>query len=97
MAGLTLAAVTGDVSSLASGLPAILLQLSYSRDMETEADQYALNALHTSCIQPHAFADILARLTKQANVDKVPEIVSSHPDTQARIKPFNQVWQDCPV
>jgi predicted Zn-dependent protease len=97
LAGLTLAAVTGDVSSLASGLPAILLQLSYSRDMETEADQYALQALHAGCIQPHAFADILARLTKQSGVDGVPEIVSSHPDTQARIKPFNQVWQDCPV
>jgi Zn-dependent protease with chaperone function len=95
LAGLSLAAVTGDVSSIASGLPAVLLQLSYSRDMETDADQYALNALHASCIQPQAFANILARLTKQAHVNNVPEFVSSHPDTQARIKPFNQVWKDC--
>jgi len=97
LAGLALAALTGDVSSLASGLPAILLQLIYSRDMETEADRYALAALHADCIQPHAFSDILARLTKQAGVDSMPEIVSSHPDTQARIKPFNQTWQDCPI
>jgi Zn-dependent protease with chaperone function len=48
--GLLLAAMTGDVDSLASGLPAALMQLRYSRQMETEADAYALASLRHACV-----------------------------------------------
>ncbi|OAM52787.1 hypothetical protein A7981_04915 [Methylovorus sp. MM2] len=94
LAGLILVAVTGDFDSFASGLPAILLQLSYSRDMEREADYYALESMHSACIQPHVFIDILQRLSAQSDFS-VPEIVSSHPDTNARLKPFKVEWLDC--
>lgn len=96
IAGLILVAATGDVNSLASGLPTALLQLSYSREMENEADHYALDALQHACIPPHVFADILLRLThenttKTGDREKafsVPEIISSHPNSQARVQPF---------
>lgn len=116
LAGLILAAITGDVSSVASGLPAALMQMKYSRAHETEADMFALNAMQTACLPPKAFADILQRLQtqalsqessdnatkpqaknkpKQAQQNPVLEMLASHPDTQARIKPFLAAKQDC--
>lgn len=137
LSGLILAAITGDVSSVASGLPAVLMQMKYSRQHETEADNFALSALQIACLPPRAFADILQRLqdqalnddtestkasnkktrdkttggktTKQAptskksntdlqanpQADSVSEMLASHPDTAARIKPFMQAKQNC--
>ena len=65
LSGLILAAVTGDVSAVASGLPAALMQMRYSRLHELEADDFALKALHKACLPPRAFADILMRLDTQ--------------------------------
>ncbi|MCB5184600.1 M48 family metallopeptidase [Methylobacillus gramineus] len=86
--GLVLVALTGDFDSLAAGLPAVLMQMNYSRQMENEADQYALASLQRACIPPQAFAGILQKLQKQAEGGNLPEVLSSHPDTQARIQPF---------
>jgi Zn-dependent protease with chaperone function len=120
LAGLILAAVTGDVSSVGSGLPAVLMQMRYSREHELEADGFALNALQKACLPPKAFADILQRLQNQAvgakkpeeakketsdktakttlprqDKDFVSEMLATHPDTQARIKPFLVAKQNC--
>jgi Zn-dependent protease with chaperone function len=115
LSGLILAAVTGDVSSVASGLPTALMQMRYSRAHETEADMFALNALQKACLPPKAFADILQRLQAQTfgddkpsgkdntakktqppeNTGDIPEILSSHPDTQARIQPFLAAKLNC--
>ncbi|MDT3705326.1 MAG: M48 family metallopeptidase [Thiobacillus sp.] len=88
-AGAILVAVTGDIGSvtdLAAGLPSLLLQNGYSRDMEREADAYALAWLKTACIPPARFADILGRIDTGA-ADKT-SLLDSHPGTQERIKPF---------
>ncbi len=120
LSGLILAAITGDVSSLGSGLPAALMQMRYSREHEIEADDYSLSALQKACLPPKAFADILQRLQTQAlgdvkqnsqsevtkksqakkplpkkNDDAIIEMLSSHPDTQSRIKPFLAAKQTC--
>lgn len=110
LSGLILAAVTGDVSSVASGLPAALMQMRYSREHETEADVFALSAMQKACLPPKAFADILQRLQAQSEgggnktaqkepprqrTDPVFEMLASHPDTQARIKPFLEAAQNC--
>ena len=127
LSGLILAAITGDVSSIGSGLPAVLMQMRYSREHETEADMFALNALEKACLPPKAFADILQRLeaqmrngasddrktkggrtvNKEAKAeqktpapspeghDVVSEMLASHPDTLARIKPFLAAKQTC--
>jgi predicted Zn-dependent protease len=65
LSGLILAAATGDVSSLASGLPAVLIEMHYSRGHETEADLFALDAMQKACLPPKAFADILECLEHQ--------------------------------
>jgi Zn-dependent protease with chaperone function len=95
---------------IGSGLPAVLMQMRYSREHETEADMYALSALQKVCLSPKAFADILQRLQAQAerddnkttqktrpkqDVDPISEIIASHPDTKARIEPFLQAKQNC--
>ena len=120
LSGLILAAATGDVSSMASGLPAALMQMRYTRELEYEADKFALDAMQKACLPPKAFADILQRLSNQsanpsadqssqqsqadkANDKKKPkatespfgDMLSSHPDTLSRIKPFLLAKSDC--
>jgi Zn-dependent protease with chaperone function len=126
LSGLVLAAITGDVSAVASGLPAALMQMRYSRLHELEADDFALKALQRACLPPRAFADILIRLetqmhekqgqnkpsnkkqTKQVEIKKdtnlerqsshkdvVSEMLATHPDTHARVKPFLKAKQNC--
>jgi Zn-dependent protease with chaperone function len=126
LSGLILAAVTGDVSAVASGLPAALMQMRYSRLHESEADNFALTALQKACLPPRAFADILMRLETQMHEtytkkspnnktqknqaetkneknlerqsnhkDVVSEMLATHPDTQARVKPFLKAKQNC--
>ncbi|MBD3799552.1 MAG: M48 family metallopeptidase [Epsilonproteobacteria bacterium] len=87
--GIVLVMITGEISNysdLAAGLPAILLQQGYSRDIEDEADRFALNALQKAHIPPHRFADILLRIDPDANDSAT--LFSSHPDTRKRIQMF---------
>jgi predicted Zn-dependent protease len=86
LAGLILAAVTGDVSSVASGLPAALMQMKYSRAHEAEADMFALNAMQAACLPPKAFADILQRLQSQALGDE-SDNKTKKPSTKNNPKP----------
>ncbi|PCI59556.1 MAG: hypothetical protein COB34_03475 [Methylophilaceae bacterium] len=114
LSGLVLAAATGDVSSMASGLPAVLVQMQYSRSHELEADDFALKALKKSCLPPRAFADILFRLQNQVPgsngkkseskktkespseaYDPISDMLSTHPNTIERIKPFVEAKQAC--
>lgn len=82
----------GDVSGildLAGGLPAILLQSGYSRDMEMEADAHALAMLERACLPPHRFSDLLARLDAAHGGElKAITLFSSHPDTRERLRIF---------
>ncbi len=64
LAGLTLT-IFGDISSagsLALGLPNVLLNNSYSRELEWEADSYALELLQHLGLPPASFADALDHL-----------------------------------
>ena len=90
VSGLIIIAITGDVSSIASGLPALMMNMSYTRELETEADNYSLQSLNTACIPTKSFATLLLRLEKSHGGDKtsIPEMISSHPDTKTRIIPF---------
>ncbi|MES2548034.1 MAG: M48 family metallopeptidase [Pseudomonadota bacterium] len=88
LAGLIIAAITGDVSSVASGLPAVLMQMQYSREHELEADGFALDALQKACLPPRAFADILQRLENQASLPADPASSKKTAESQAN-KPAN--------
>lgn len=96
VSGLLIIAITGDVSSIASGLPALMMNMSYSRELEIEADNYSLQSLKTACIPTKSFATLLLKLEKNhGGGDSIPEIISSHPDTKARIIPFLKGHKHC--
>lgn len=82
--------VWGDISggtAFVSAMPAMLLQLKYSRDFEIEADDFALDYLKRNKIPVQALADILLRMEKQQGVPgNVASYLSTHPATQERIE-----------
>lgn len=93
--GLLLILLTGDIgsaSSLAATLPTVLVQAKFSRDFETESDDYAAQFMRQRNIPTHHLGDILQRLMKQHGVedDDVPGFLSSHPMTSERIKRLKQ-------
>ena len=88
--GLLLSAVTGDISSSVSAvgaLPAVFLQAKYSRELETEADDFALSLMANANIEKRHFADIMDALAA-ALPDHSNSMLSSHPPSQERIKRF---------
>ncbi|WIO75451.1 M48 family metallopeptidase [Porticoccaceae bacterium LTM1] len=65
---LSLAFVTGDMNGVAElllGIPVLLVNSAYSRDFETEADDYAYQNMKQEGIPLHHFADILSRMDHQ--------------------------------
>lgn len=98
--------MTGDLSAFSDAtvvVPAVLMSLSYSRDMEREADTYALKTLEENGIDPIHFANIMERLmTSRSNReaseteegssrwDALRDMLSSHPETGERIERFKQ-------
>lgn len=91
-------AITGDISAASdtlAGAPAYLMNMAYSRDMESEADDFALQQLHHQGIAPVHFANIMRRLDTAAaseeparRTEKLLHMLSSHPDTRERVRKF---------
>jgi Zn-dependent protease with chaperone function len=87
------AAVFGDFSAVAAGVPAMLSQMQYSRGMEDDADAYAVRVLHRNGIPVDAFVDVLAGLDGQQDDESdLPRwmrqsmsYLSTHPKTSGRI------------
>lgn len=83
-------AVTADAATLTAavaGLPVLLVQTEYSREFETEADQFAFALLRDQGLSPAAFADIMERL-QELYPDPTAEqlnFLSSHPLMEGRI------------
>lgn len=94
--GFVLAWYIGDVSTVAAGLPALLLQARYSRGHEREADRYAASVLKANGIPVQRLGDMLTRLeashTKKSvgknaqQNDSVMDYLASHPATRERIE-----------
>lgn len=64
--------LSGDIETASSWfvtLPYILIQSGYSRDIEWEADSYALEHMKMSGISPQYFADFMKKLNKKKKPD----------------------------
>lgn len=90
MTAVAVATVTADAASLSAavaGLPALLAQARYSREFETEADEFAFRLLKRHGLSPQAFANLMERLAKD-HEDKEGGLafMSSHPVTADRVK-----------
>ena len=84
---LVIAGITGDIGSaaaLASSAPTILLQAKYSRDIERQADGYAVELMRKAALSPHHLGVILARLHEDHKGPGLPNFLSSHPATAER-------------
>lgn len=88
-AALFVALTLGDLSlltSLAAGLPTLLLQMKYSREFETEADDFALAFLAARGIRGEKYAALLTRIEgKRGSVSLGVDYLSTHPDTRKRV------------
>lgn len=78
MVALIIIFVTGDVDSfdLLTGLPTLILDLSYSREFEREADIFALEQLYRNKISVDHFATVMTNLEayySELNIDDAAE------------------------
>jgi predicted Zn-dependent protease len=101
-AALIMLALLGDVStvtSLAAGVPTMLLELKYSRQFEWEADAYAARLMQAKGLPLSAFGDLLDRLDRshhQQNDTSEPAFLSTHPVTAERIRRFREHLDETP-
>lgn len=100
--------ITGDVDTvdLLTGIPTLILDLSYSREFEKEADKYALEQMYHFDIPIDHFAVIMQRLetymdqgdSESVEIEKetsqtkksISDFLSTHPGTDDRVKSVAQ-------
>ncbi|WP_296404457.1 M48 family metallopeptidase [Psychrobacter sp.] len=88
------------ISELATGLGTALVSNHYSRQYETEADEFAFKKMLEAGINPQAFVAILSRMEDYSTGDKendttakddsLSDFLSTHPNTQLRIEMANK-------
>jgi Zn-dependent protease with chaperone function len=87
---LVAATLTGDAASLSTavaGLPVVLARTRYSREFESEADEYDFALLKKHGVSPMAFAILMQRLSaKTGKNDGALAFLSTHPVTAERIR-----------
>jgi predicted Zn-dependent protease len=92
--GMLVAVWLGDVGSLATALPAFVLEARYSRDFEREADRYAAALLRANGEETRPLADLLARLEAEQGGppggEGLAAYLSSHPATSERIRELSR-------
>jgi predicted Zn-dependent protease len=69
---------------------ASLIQLSYSRSDESEADRFAVRYLKDTDYRPDAFADFFARLEAKDGNMGVFQFLSTHPDPGNRVEKIKE-------
>jgi Zn-dependent protease with chaperone function len=86
------ASYLGDVSTLLSGLSTLLLESKYSRQFETEADDYGAQLLRAEGRSPQLLAIMLEKIERWHSKrpgeteSRGDSLFSSHPDTAERIR-----------
>ena len=73
------------VSSLAAAAPTVLVNASYSRDFEREADAFAFAWMARRAIDPATLADLLERLAPPQG-DSEGGFLASHPGLKERVQ-----------
>jgi Zn-dependent protease with chaperone function len=85
--------LAGDVSSitsLAAGIPTLLLESGYSRAFEIEADRAVGRYFVRKGWPLKPYEDILIRIVKPADSSGYPSFLSTHPDLKKRIERLQQ-------
>jgi len=92
--GAAAAVLFGDVSTVLAALPALLIDLDYSRAMEREADLFAVELLRANGIPTGSLATLFERMQqahdKRGSQSDWPAYLSTHPPTPERIELFRK-------
>lgn len=87
------AALIGDFSVVAAGVPAILMNMQHSREMEADADNYALATLRQRGLPSGPLADLFddsAEQEEEGQAWNLQSYIGSHPLSAARSKRLRQ-------
>lgn len=86
--GITLlfSVLSGNDPVLISEIMESLLSSAFDRRQESEADNYGLKLLEKAHVQPLAMAHAFRKLKNQSVGNYIPEVVSTHPNINARIQ-----------
>lgn len=79
----------GDVSTLLAAAPVALMQATYSRESETQADTYAIHFIQAAGLRSASVAELFEAMQKQ-NGEEGGSVWSSHPDTGERAERFRR-------
>ena len=85
---LVVIAISGDINSastLLAAIPALLLNAGYTRNMEWDADGYALEKIKQRQFDPTLFANMLERITRSSGASH-SKYWSTHPQSEKRIE-----------
>jgi Zn-dependent protease with chaperone function len=86
--------ITGDISIIATTIPTILINSSYSRDFEREADAHALKEMEKLGVSTLYMADLFEALAKKSREGEgssnLVDLMASHPLTSERIMYFRK-------
>ena len=86
--------VLGDASSfinLIAQQGQQIQQLSYSRELELEADREGLQLLLKNDINPKGMLSLLEKLKQENTDDRIPEFLSTHPLPDSRIEALKKL------
>ncbi|MGR6087740.1 MAG: M48 family metalloprotease [Arcticibacter sp.] len=85
-----IALLTDSDTRLLADIGASLVQLSYSRSDETEADRYAVRYLKDTPYNPTAFADFFQRMLEKEGDTGMFQFLSTHPDPGNRVEKIKE-------
>ena len=84
-----------------NGITAVLVdnansldKLSFSRHLEKEADEEALEMMFQNHINPYGMVNLLEQLNQLSEGINIPQILSSHPITTQRLSYINKVIEE---
>ncbi|WP_372831032.1 M48 family metallopeptidase [Pontibacterium sp.] len=93
---LIITAVTGDMSAattVLAALPTLLVEKSYSRRFEEEADQFAIDYMRQENMDVKHLATLLTQLENNIKRSNIPDWFSSHPATERRVQMLEDAKQ----
>lgn len=88
-----IALLTDSDTRLLADIGASLVQLTYSRSDESEADRYAVRYLKDTPYNPTAFADFFQRMLEQDGDTNMFQFLSTHPDPGNRVEKIKEEAQ----
>ncbi len=80
----------GQLARIATGVA----NLSYGREAEKESDEFSVRWLYNTSYNPVGGAGFFEKMQKQGQGVKIPEFLSTHPNSDSRIADMKKIWTD---